>query len=146
MNPNLGVVASLERSFAKWPVKVSESCVPLNVLGVPTVTVPSGTTLALHSAVLSMMEWKYMNGLCRVAYPSLASATAAPSVPPTVGCAQSVPTPSGSAVPPSRVGSLPMSSAYSRHDATWLVALGGSTASSWLAMVGAPFVVAVGAG
>ena len=145
MNPNLGVVASLERSLAKWPVNVSGSCVPLNVLGVPTATVPSGTTLALHSAVLSMMEWKYMNGLCRVAYWSAASATTAWSVPPTVGCAQSVP-PSGSAVPPSRVGSLPMSSAYSRHDATWVVALGGSAASSWSAMVGAPFVVAVGAG
>ena len=58
MNPNLGVVASLERSLAKWPVNVSGSSTPLNVLGVPTAVVPSGTTLASHSAVLSMMEWK----------------------------------------------------------------------------------------
>jgi hypothetical protein len=38
------------------------------VLGVPTWTEPSGTTLALHSALRSMIEWKYMKPLCRVAY------------------------------------------------------------------------------
>ena len=68
MKPNFGVVASLERSLAKWPANVSGSDTLLKVLGVPTVALPSGTTLASHSAVLSMMEWKYMKGLWRVAY------------------------------------------------------------------------------
>jgi len=47
---------------------VSGSRVPSNQLGVPTATLPSGTTFASHSAVSSMIEWKYMNPLCLVAY------------------------------------------------------------------------------
>jgi len=68
--------------------------------------VPRGTTLALHSAAWSMIEWKYTKGLCRVVYWSLAVATSAVSGAPTLGWAQSVP-PLGSGVPPSRVGRCP---------------------------------------
>ncbi len=49
-----------------------------------------------------MTEWKYMNGLCLVAYWSVAVAFWAASGVPIAGCAQ--------VVPPSRLGSLPMSS------------------------------------
>src|SRR5580704_18832509 len=59
MNPKRGVVFSLRRSCARWPVGEGEPFAP---------RVPSGTTLALHSAVLSMIEWNQTKGLCRVVY------------------------------------------------------------------------------
>ena len=70
------------------------------VPGIEKMVVPF-LMLALHSALLSIMEWKNMNGLCRVVYWSDASAVTVLSVPPTVGCAQSVP-PSGRLFPVSR--------------------------------------------
>ena len=99
MKPNRGVVLSLWRSFARWPVGEGSPLLP---------NVPSGTTLALHSAVLSITEWNQTNGLCRVVYWSAGVATSAVSVAPTAGCPQSVP-PLASTVPPSRDGVLPMS-------------------------------------
>ena len=57
---------------------------------------PSGTTLALHSAVLSITEWNQTKGLCRVVYWSAGVATSAVSVAPMAGWPQSV--------PPRRVG------------------------------------------
>jgi hypothetical protein len=68
MNPKRGVVERCARSAARRPENVSASDPASTVLGVPAFTVPSGTTLALHSALRSMIEWKYMNPLCRVAY------------------------------------------------------------------------------
>ena len=62
----------------------------------------SGTTFALHRASSSMIEWKYTNGLCRVAYWSLAAADWVVSCALGSGWAQ--------AVPLSRAGSSPMSS------------------------------------
>ena len=71
-------------------------------------SVPSGTTLASHSAVLSMTEWNQTNGLCRVVYWSavrrdLGRVGGADGRVPAVGA------PVGSGVPPSRDGVLPMS-------------------------------------
>ncbi len=54
-------------------------------------SVPRGTTLASHSAVLSMTEWNQTKGLCRVVYWSGGVATSAVSVAPMAGWAQSVP-------------------------------------------------------
>ena len=99
MKPKRGVVLSLRRSWARWPVGDG---VPLGP------RVPRGTTLASHSAVLSITEWNHTNGLCRVVYWSAGVATSAVSVAPIAGCPQSVP-PVGSGDPPSRDGVLPMS-------------------------------------
>ena len=57
MKPKRGVVLSLRRSWARCPTARACRWRP---------SVPSGTTLALHSAVLSMTEWNQTNGLCRV--------------------------------------------------------------------------------
>src|SRR5271166_4765830 len=98
MKANLGVVAALERSRARWP----------DGAGRPVVNrFPRGTSLELHSAAASVTEWNQTNGLWRVAYWSVGVATWAAG-PPVAGCPQSVP-PVGSDLPPSRAGSLPMS-------------------------------------
>ena len=125
MKPNRGVVAVLDRSLARCPVNVSGSDVPLKVLDVPTATVPRGSTLALHSAVWSTMEWKYTNGLCRVAYWSDDSAISphCPCHPRSDGRSRFRPT--GRRVHRLAVGSLPMSSAYSRQEATCVEGSGG---------------------
>ena len=114
IQPNFGVV-QVPRSLT-GAGNVSGSRVPSNRLGVPTATRPSGTTLASHSAVSSMIEWKYMKPLCLVAYWSAGSVPVADeaafvlSGPLSGGCPQSRP-PSGSGGPSSRpVGWLPMSS------------------------------------
>ena len=60
MKLKLGVVATDWRSVAS---PVTPAGVPAGM--VPPVS-PSGTTFWLHSLVLSMIEWKYMNGLWRV--------------------------------------------------------------------------------
>ena len=76
MKPKLGVVFSLLRSSARCPFGD----------GVPEgPSVPSGTTLASHSAVLSMTEWNQTKGLCRVVYWSAGVATSAVSVAPMAG-------------------------------------------------------------
>ena len=76
MNPKRGVVFWLWRSSARWPVGAGA---PFGPRG------PSGTTLASHSAVLSMMEWNQTKGLWRVVYWSSGVATSAVSVAPTTG-------------------------------------------------------------
>ncbi len=59
MKANRGVVLAWEKSRTRWLVG----------LGAPVaVSVPRGTTLALHSVVLSMIEWNQTIGSCRVAY------------------------------------------------------------------------------
>src|SRR5580704_48197 len=125
MKPKRGVVLSLFRSWARCP----------DGDGVPLADrVPSGTTLAPHSPVLSMTEWNQMNGLCRAAYWSVAVAAFVPLEEPIAGWAQSV-SAIGSFVPPSRNGVLPMSCSYARQAATWVLWLGGYLASSCEAMV-----------
>ena len=95
---------------------MSGSRVPSNRLGVPTATRPSGTTLASHWTVSSMIEWKYMKPLCLVACWSAGSVPIADeaafvlSRPLSGGCPLSRP-PSRFGEPSSRpVGWLPMSS------------------------------------
>ncbi len=99
MKPKRGVVFRLLRSWARCPLAEGAPLAPSE---------PSGTTLASHRAVLSMMEWNQTKGLWRVVYWSVGVATSAVSVAPIAGWPQSVP-PLGSGVPPSRDGVFPMS-------------------------------------
>ena len=59
MKAKRGVVFSLRRSWARCPLA---SGLPFGP------NVPSGTTLASHSAVLSMIEWNHTKGLCLEVY------------------------------------------------------------------------------
>ena len=68
MKLKFGVVATDARSVVS---PVTPAGVPVGML--PLVS-PSGTTFWLHSPVLSMIEWKYRNGSCRVVYPSVVDA------------------------------------------------------------------------
>ena len=45
----------------------------------------SATTPGAYNAASSMIEWKYTNGSCRLAYPSPFTATSVPSALPTFG-------------------------------------------------------------
>ena len=82
MNEKSGVVATELRSDANPVSPGSEEG------GIWPLGSPSATTWASQYVVLSMIEWKYMNGSCRVAYPSPVTATSVPSAASIAGCPQ----------------------------------------------------------
>ena len=96
MKLKLGVVATDCRSVTS---PVAPAGVPA---GMAPLVSPMGTTLWLHSVVSSMIEWKYMNGSCRVVYPSDVAAAVVGSLLPRGGWLH--------VTLPSRAGLFPMSS------------------------------------
>ena len=115
MKPKRGVVVSLRRSWARWPLGDGVPFEP---------SVPSGTTLASHSAVLSMTEWNQTKGLCRVVYWSCGGGNLG-----RVGRSDrrvgAVGPADGSGVPPSRAGCCPCPARTPARTPTCVALFGG---------------------